>query len=275
MSREQFYRECYLQTGGWIPMAPLSQAVDLGDFCQINRRRVRPLGNILNLNLIEEVLVSEALHLNPDDWQFSVGIQQVFCATEQQQSSEWTKQVLEFSKPGAFMFYGNNPRAQLILNWSQFKEEITLKLSQGEFNFREIYVITGVASMADWGLVIAAKSGAKLETSAQIRTTDSFDLLNHHSCMVEQSNDIESFEKSNECTNNFFRAKKLVLSDQKKEHFTRQVLRNCDGSFKSRSADWLNTDLLNRVEANELNLANCLEFFDWVDVSLDDVEKLC
>lgn len=275
MNKKQFYRQCYLQTGGWIPVTSPNQQIELGDFCQIKVEQLRCLGNILSLRLVEDVLISENLSLDSDNWRLNEGVSQIFCATEQQQNSEWTNQVLEFEHQGSFFFYGGNPTCQLILNFSHFKDDITVKLTQSEFNFRDIYVITGVTTVDDWALAIAGKAKAQLKTTTQIRASDYFDLLIHQSSMAEQSNDIAIYQKHNEMPTSFFKAKKLVLKDHKKEYFLKEILCREQTMAPQTLSSWLNSDLLDRVEANELNLGTCLDFFTWVDVSLDDVEKLC
>lgn len=280
MNNRTFLRQCYLQTGGWIPMTPMLSRLELGDFGQINHERVNLLGNVFALHLVEDIEIAEDIHLNTNNWQLSDGVNRSFNEREQlmdegQSAIEWRKQVLSFNEPGSFFFHGHNPVARMVLNWSRFKNDITLKLTQADFSFREVMVVTEVATLDNWTLAISGAADAELELSAQTSTNDFFDLLAEQSCRAQQSRDIATFERHIGPSCFFFKGKKLVLRDHKEEQFIRQTLDQRERYNQQTLANWLNTDMINRVESNELNIATCLEFFDWVDLNLDDVEKLC
>lgn len=279
---KHFYQQSYLQSSGWLPMKPLSQPVELGDFFQISRQQIRPLGSIKSSAMVEPIQQSDRLNLNPLDWQLKDQVRQLYSKHQQiegeHQDHQWTQQVLEFSEPGSFIFYANNPNCQLILNWSKIKDELTIKLTQSEYSFRDIYVVTGVARLSDWGLAIADKPGAQLETTAQLRTNNHFDLFRHHSSITQASQDLFQFDKSNEDPCYFFKAKKLILSDTKRDQCLHHLLQQYDPREGQQPLNlltgWLNTDLLNAQQTQQLNMANCIEFFDWADANLDDIAGL-
>jgi len=280
MDLEHFYRFCYLETGGWIPAFPPTQTLQLGDFCQINQAKLRPLGNILNFDLVEEVLVSDSLPLDKDDWKIKSGVRQLFCATELVTGeggscSEWTKQLLEFEQQGSFLFYGLEPYCQMLLNWSQIQDDVTLKLTQRDYAFREVYVITALAKMDNWGFASANQPTAELEVLAQTKRREWYELISHETCRIEQSKGIDNIARENELPAYFFKAKRLVISDQKREQFLRDIVLEQALMTPQALSNWLREDLTNRFDATEINLANGLSFFDWVDTNLDDVAKLC
>lgn len=284
MNNRTFFHQCYLQTGGWIPMTPMLSRLELGDFGQVNRQRVNLLGNVFSLHLVEDIDIAEDIHLNHDNWKISSGVQRSLSEREQvvddsmdggQSIVEWQKQVLKFDDSGSFFFHGHNPIARMVLNWSRFKNDVTLKLSQADFSFREVMVVTEVATLDNWTLAISGAANAEMQLSAQTSSNDLFALLGEQSCRAEHSRDIATFERHIEPLCYFFKGKKLALRDHKKEHFIRQTLEQRERFGEDSVANWLNTNMLNRVESNELNIATCLEFFDWVDLTLDDVEKLC
>jgi hypothetical protein len=275
-----FYRQCYRNSGGWIPMMPLAHKLELGDFGQIRQGRLRPLGNIGKLRLVYQIKSTDRIALNPDDWQLEAGVEKIFGSTQtrtddQNSLSTWSKQVLAFGRKGDFVFYGAEPKARFIANWSEFKQDITLKLTQADYSFRDVYVVTAVATVGHWGLAIAGADGAQLELAAETGEADHFAMLSHRTAIAEQSRHIAVFEQSAGRHGYFFKAKKLVLSDQKKDQLISQMLQQNVALEADELANWLSSDLLNRVQANELNPSTCLDYFDWVDVSLDDVEKLC
>jgi hypothetical protein len=281
MDRAHFTRECYLKTGGWLPLNPPSHHLELGDFCQIQHGELRILGSILDLQLVGNTDLKEVdFALNENNWKLSSGVHQAYCSTErisdEDEDELWrTKQVLSFSKPGSFVFNGSRPQCRILTNWSEFEQDITIHLTQRSFAFRQLYVITQLACVDDWALAIARESNAQLEMSSEVSDTDYFRLLSHPSCKVEQSTEIGTLLRSSHEPARFFKAKKLVLKQKKREYFLNEMLKNREGWSDREMAVWLDEDLLNLVESNELNIATCMDFFTWADSSLDEAEMLC
>jgi len=278
MHNKNFYRDCYKKTG-WVPMEPLTRKISVGDLCQINHQHFYPLTNLSHINLVEPVLVSPSLALNPIDWRLSQGVQQICCTLENftKDDGEYyhrARQSLGFTHAGSFVFHGNEPHARLLLNWSQIKDDATLKLTQLHYSFRELYLVTGVATMNEWALSIAGKPDAQLEMSAALNDTDFFSLISHSSAESELCKDIAIYEKSSAKPAHFFKAKKLVLSDTMNDFYINRLVENQKHLHSPLIANWLNADLINLVKTNELNLNTSISFFDWVDISLDDVEQL-
>ncbi len=278
MLRTEFFHECYLRTG-WIPMQPLSRQIKLGDVCQIQHGRFQALLNLDQIHLAERALEVGSIHLNPIDWRIKRGVQQTECqihtdANKAGEQYQWTEQVLQFAQAGSFLFHGSEPHAQLLLNWNQIRDDVTLNLTQQHYSFRHVYVVTAVASMKDWGLTISGQEGGHLEMSAGIGNTDSFAMLSHSSAQTAKCRGIAYNEQANGQPAHFFKAKKLVMSDGRMDHFLRQVVENKVDLSEQVKANWLNADLMNLLKANELNLATCHNFFSWVDASLDDVALL-
>lgn len=265
-------------------MTPLTASLDLGDFGQIRQSRLIPLGNICKLRLVYPIKSTGLIPLNPWDWQMESGIGKSVGNTQTQShiledslesQNAWITQALTFKQKGGFVFHGSEPKAQFIANWSEFKQDITLKLTQTDFSFRDVYVVTAIASVNQWGLAIAEAEGAELEIAAQTSEADCFAMLSHQTVIALQSRNIARFEKSAGRTAYFFKAKKLVLSDKKYDHMISQMLNQNCALEPDEPANWLSSGLINRVQANELTPTTCLEFFDWTDTTLDDVEKLC
>ena len=281
---QTFYHHCYLNTGGWIPMMPLATKLELGDFGQIHQSKFMPLGNIVKLRLVSAIKRTELIPLNPWDWRLEAGLEKTAGNTQSQSQTledgletqcAWTTHSLSFKQKGDFVFHGLKPEARFITNWSEFMQDITLRLTQVEYSFREVYVVTAIASVNQWGLAIAGADDAQLEMVAQTSDADYFAALSHETVIALQSRHIARFETSAKRTAYFFKAKKLVLSAQKTDQLINQMLQPSEGLGPDELAHWLSADLLNRVRVNELNAANCLDYFDWADVSLNDVEKLC
>lgn len=273
-----FFHDCYLQTG-WIPMQPLQRKIELGDVCQIQQGRMQPLLNLHQAHLIDQQMDSTSLHLNPVDWRIQNGVWQSHCEirTDTNKAGEayqWTEQVLSFDQPGSFVFHGNEPRAHLLLNWHHIRDDVTLKLTQMHYNFRDVYVISAVATTHDWGLSIAAQKGARLEMSATLGHTDCFTLLSHNTAQTAKCKGIACYEQARGMPAYFFKAKKLVLCEERVDHYLRHIVENREKLSPAVEANWLTTDLVNLATIHELNQNTCSKFFTWIDCSLDDVVRI-
>ncbi|WP_248798723.1 hypothetical protein [Pseudomonas sp. MWU13-2105] len=278
MLRKRFYRDCYLKTG-WLPMQPLARSLAVGDVCQLQHGRFQPLLNIVDAHLVEQVAVSQPIALDPIDWRFGQDGQQTFCETlwsedEQGEHRAFTKQVLEFSQAGGYAFSAGAVQARLLTNWHQIRDDVTLKLTQLRYGFREAYVVSGVLQASDWALVVAAQEGARLDLSTALAGGDRHTLLGHGSTRMQQSQGIAEFEQSQGQSGFFFKARKLLLSDAMYDHYLGLLLDNPADLRPAEIANWLNAPLLNLTRSNELNLTTSIGFFAWAELSLDDVERL-
>lgn len=278
MSKKVFYSHCYQQTA-WLPMQPFAHRLALGDLCQMRQGRFQPLLNIGDAHLVENLLVSPEIALDQSGWALSRGVKQLLCETQTEQGGDsedyyWTRQVLEFSHTGDFIFHAKKPKASLLMNWAQIRDDLTLKLTQLHYGFRQVYVITGVAKVEDWGLAVAGQADARLEMSAALCDSNSFNLLSHGSARADRCTGIDCYEKTNGQPAYFFKAKKLVMSDAMTDRYLSLVVENKAELGGGEIANWLQADLLDLVKVNELNLTTSISFFNWVDMSLDDVALL-
>ena len=314
---EKFYRQCYQRTNGWIPMMPLGGTVKLGDFGQIADSKFLPLGNIAELKSLpndipEEpaIKVCTGIELNSDDWQMSDGIE-IENTSRQSTRSEYggednslellRERSIWFASKGSFSFNCSAPRAEFILNWNQINQIIMLGLTLLDHSYREVYVVTRVASVDRWELAIAKAKNAELKVTSRVRDADLGNFTNDASAEIQQSRGLDIYDKGIDRPAHFFQAKKLIMSDVKRDHYVEKILNQRDTLPSHIIANLLKTDLLNMVEKNELNqpyfsecddsgydnkedkiepcckinLAPYFEFFDWADISLDDVAKLC
>lgn len=265
-----FANHCVTQSGGWLPMMPLGQSLALGDFGQQQGLAFEVLGNIRDLSLVQPVNAVDPVSLG-DQWCWSDGVAVNYrgLASEADNiDSQWQKQVLGFNGPGSFAFHGRQPQAQWLLNWAEFAPDITLKLTQSVFNFREVMVITAVATVEQWGLVVADSTEAELVVLNQ----DSSDWsgLSHHSAQLSQSRGLSESVLGCEQPAYFFKAKKLILSQTKQDQLLQQLLLQPNSPTGPQLSHWLSAGLMNRLQPHELNLNTCLETFDWADVTLAD-----
>ncbi len=125
---------------------------------------------------------------------------------------------------------------------------------------------------------MAEKAKGKLVVSSEVEEPDFFHWF-HESARIEKSEHLRITQQQKPQDPSFYKAKKLIINEKKKDSFIRGLYERQkvvgDGKTGSYSlANWLKTDLLNLVVVNELNPATALEFFDWTNMTLDDLKEL-
>ncbi len=251
---KQFCRHCYLNTSGWLPMTPVFSKLALGDFGQIHQGRFKPLGNIQQFPL--QLTHSDEIALDAWQWQMESDVEKITSNHE----AQYQNQSITFKQKSDFIFHCTEPKARWLYHWADLKPQLILNFTQLDYSFRELCIISAITTVNDWGLVIAATDNACFEWAAQTDEQRSTLHLNHTSATLLQSQHIACFEKSAGRDAYFFKAKKLVLSDK-----TIQDLQRAQPT-------WSNSELINLIPPHQLTVDTCLDYFDWADVTLDDVE---
>lgn len=293
-----FYRNFYMRTSGFIPTKPLNQNVYPGDFFQIRNGEMIVLGNIFRKNIVnsEECKFGSNIQLNPANWTFSDSVTKPYSGRGRGHSAidgqfEFSKQVLAFSDKGSFLFKSNEPHSLKILNWTDIQQQLIIKLTQTYYSFRELYLITETATVSDWTLAISGSDKGELEIATDSENFGLVDLFGHHSAKTIQSKDIEFYHREHRKKPAFFKAKKLVVQEEKLDVFISELIyqRQEQGEWARNFYDYdfhhdpgyttqlpgsAQASVLDMLQANELNPNTALLYFRWADANLDDIEKL-
>jgi len=293
-----FYRNFYQRTGGFIPGKPINLSVFPGDFFQIKNGEILQLGNIFRNNIVEpeNVNFGYGSKLNPASWDFSDGVSKPYSGRGVgsgpiEGEFEYSKQVLAFSKKGSFLFRGLNPESVKILNWIELEQQLIIKLTQTLFSFRELYVVTESATTSEWTLAISGSEKGELEIATDKENFGLLDIFGHHSSKTIQSKDIDYYHREAKRKPTFFKAKKLVVQEDKAEYFISELLQQrlnqnewaaeffeydfqCDPVYMPQIRSNEQAGILDMLQANELNPNTALDYFRWIDANMDDIEKL-
>ena len=291
-----FYRTFYMNTGGFIPTKPLNQSLYPGDFFQIRNGEMIVLGNIFRARVIDpmDCEIGNEIRLNPVTWNFSDGVTKPYSgrghSTQTGSGFEFSKQILSFDKRGSFFFKAEAPEAVKIMNWNGIQQQLIIRLTQTQYSFRELYVVTECATTESWTLAIAGAPKAELEITTDIENFGLVDIFGHHSARTVQSKDIEYYHREPKRRPSFFKAKRLAVQDEKLETFISQLI-SAQQSQNDWAREFFNYDfhydhvympqvkdsqisLLDMLQSNQLNPNTALLYFKWVDANLDDIEKL-
>lgn len=293
-----FYRNFYLNTGGFIPTRSLNQNTYPGDFFQIRNGEMIILGNIFREGIVDpnEHRLSCSTKLNAAGWSFSNGVTKPYSGRGTALGSvggefEYSKQVLAFADYGSFLFRGNEPESVKITNWSELQQLLIIRLTQTVYSFREIYLVTEIATTSDWTLAIAGSGKAELEIATEDENFGLVNIFGLVSAKTIQSKDIEFYHREPERRPCFFKAKKLAVQDERLDVFVSELIARMqsqdewagsffDYDFKYDRANALPTasgaqaSILDMLHTNQLNPTTALLYFRWVEASMDDVEKL-
>jgi hypothetical protein len=294
----KFYRNFYIRTGGFIPTKPLNQNIYPGDFFQIRNGEMIVLGNIFRNGIVdpEECRFRYGNKLNPVGWSFGEGVTKPYSGRGSGHGSiagefEFSKQILAFADFGCFFFKGNDPESVKILNWGDLQQQLIIKLTQTYYSFREAYVVTESASASDWTLAVASSDKGELEIATDSENFGLVDIFGHHSARTIQSKDIEFYHREPNRRPGFFKARKLVVQDEKLEVFISELINqrlgqdewaggfydydfHYDTVFTSQIPGNMQASMLDMLQANQLNPNTALLYFRWADMNLDDLEKL-
>jgi hypothetical protein len=298
MVYKNFYRNFYKRTGGFIPTKPLNQNIYPGDFYQVRNGEMIMLGNIFRNGIIDpgDGRFDYGIKLNPACWHFSDGVTKPYSGRGSGHGPvggefEFSKQVLAFAGAGSFFFRGNDPESVKIRNWNDLQQPLIIRLTQTYYSFRELYVVTECATTADWALAIASSGHAELEIATDTENFGLVDIFGHPSARTIQSKDIEFYHRESKRKPGFFKAKKLVVQEEKLDVFISELLHqrydqnewassfyeydfSYDPVYTPQIRGNAQASVLDMLGANELNPNTALLYFRWADANLDDIEKL-
>jgi len=293
-----FCRKFYLKTGGYIPTRALNQHVYPGDFFQVRNGEIVVLGNIFRNGVIDQsdCRFGYGSKLNASLWSFGDGVSKPYSGRGSGHGPisgdfEYSKQILAFSGYGSFLFKGHDPESVKIMNWNELQQALIIRLTQVCYSFRELYVVNEIATTSDWTLVVAGSDSAELEIATDAENFGLTEIFGHHSSKTIQSKDIEFYHHESGRKPCFFKAKKLVIQDEKLEAFISEFLAQRENQdewaseffkydFNHGSVNEVQAppdtqaSILDMLQANQLNPNTALLYFRWADANLDDVEKL-
>jgi hypothetical protein len=294
-----FYRKFYQRTAGFIPTQPYMQNMYPGDFFQIKAGEIVVLGNIFRKGLIRDSAIAfgNGIPASLSLWMFSDAMNKSYAGTGSGQGSiavkaSFSRQVINFHARGGFYFKANQPESLRMLNWGDVQEELIIKMTQSLYSFRELYIVTESAVAADWTLAVSASERGEIETEVEDEENAGLlDIFGHQKSKTIQSRDIEFFYTESKRKPSFFKAKKLVVQDEKVSLFisdlisSRETHHEWAGSFfdyqfqhepgyLSPGAGKSPAGILDMLQANELNPSTANLYFKWNDMDLDDIEKL-
>lgn len=280
-------------------MIPASVNIFPGDFFQITNGQINLLGNIFRQKLINlpDVLISDAIDLSPQNWNFSNGVTKPYAGRGTGQNGiegefEFSRQILAFEKAGSFIFKGNSPKAFKILDWNRLQDELIIKLTQTYFSFRQVYVVTEALMLDDWSLAISGEEDGELEIATEQENFGLVDIFGEVDSKTIQSKNLAYMHSERRRNTQFFKAKKLAVQDRKLDYVISELIQFrydhqtwADNFYNlplELESDWqlrgepkyYEANVLDLLSGNQLNPNTVLDYFQWLNTSLDDIDYL-
>ncbi|MFT3795819.1 hypothetical protein [Flavobacterium sp.] len=295
----KFYRSFFARTHGFIPAKPLNHHTYPGDFFQIRGGEMFFIGNIFTSGIVdpEKAIFEHGIRQNPEGWHFGDGVSKPYCGRGTGHSAlegefEFSKQILAFESQGSFLFRAHEPESVKIANWSALQNELILKLTQTHHSFRDLYLVTETASTSDWTLAVSGGVNGELEIATDAQNYGLTDIFGDAATKTIQSKDIEYYFRESKRRPCFFRAKKLIVQQEKIEVIVEELI-----SQRSLQNEWAadfydfkfhhnlpvyaapfshaaQASVLDLLPGNQLNPNTALAYFKWTDANAEDIEKL-
>ncbi|WP_323789893.1 hypothetical protein [Psychroserpens sp.] len=294
---KKFYRGFYANTG-YIPTSPLQLKVYPGDFFQIHNGQMLVLGNIYNdriVDIVDDCIKKDIAHSSLN-WSFNDGVTKPYSARGTgtdivEGEFEFSKQTLKFNSNGSYLFKGNNPKSIKIANWDAIQDALIIKLTQVLYSFREVYVVTETATTSECAIAIASSKKGKLQIATDSENFGLVDFFGHPSSKTIKSKNIEFYNQETKRKPMFFKAQRLTVREEQSEAFISDFiskrdndslwansffdyeLRNDDTVTMPRLSNHNKLNLLDLLQANQLNPNTALSYFKWTNADLNDIEK--
>lgn len=279
MQLQQYNQNCF-KLSGYLAASPTLAPLCVGDFAQVSQGQAKVLGNLLGVNFANEIIINEtAITAKDSPWVLSEGVehqqklqQSDGLAVESANLGSWQKNIYQFKSPESFIFHGKEGINEGIGNWNDVSSEVTLRLTQSHYSFRQVLVITEVLRFDQWGLAIAAKANGQLELALQadmqLQGHDAHAVLSHQQRVMQSSRNMYFAGAGDDSQRLFYRAKMLVLSDALQDRARNDIIQNQHLTPTMR-ANWLTSDSINGLSANTITVNNCIDSFVWRNLTPD------
>ncbi|WP_305982796.1 hypothetical protein [Roseivirga thermotolerans] len=300
----QLFRDLFRKTNGFMLNWPLGKTIRVGDFFTLRAGKISVVGNIYEsyFQLSISDTFSKDLHrfeaplLEPYDfdrmgwesfrppegmWNIMSG-----CYTNYQSkhlTKPHKKKLLpaevniydtQFPLPGGYFFASSHPHYCRMPHFKEIHKELIRRLTTEFYNFHRIYLVTDVAAVKDFSVGVSAIENAVIQVSRpDYYNGNLIDLVNSEETFdVEKVFGMETLKLKHEGGGIAFRAKKMGLSIKAKDTLIREIFATKDRDIEKYAVELIDNELFHLFPKIEINPSNANEFFEWTDMSLEDIE---
>lgn len=301
---EPLYRSLFSQTSGYVLCWPFGRTIRIGDFFAIRPGTIDVIGNIyesyFQLNIkdtfAQDIYKFSSPVLEPfitknTLWETFTPAKSLWrlsdeCITDYESKqflkphkhkllpAEVNKYSVGFKNEGSFFFQASDVTYVRMPHFREINKEIIRRLTTEFFNFNKIFLITEVAMVKDYSVGISRMEGAELVVSVDEYIDGSIvDLMaSDKSFQVEKVKGLDYLKVRKEGGAIAFKAKKMDLSLKARDTLIRELYRSSEKEFQKYAVELMDNELFHLFPKIEINPGNANEFFEWTELTLEDVE---
>jgi len=299
------YRALFRKTNGFVLNWPLGNHMKIGDFFAIRPRSIDVVGNIyeryfeldIKDTFADDIYRFSSPVLEPfvekndslwevfyppkDHWQLLSNCYSDYKSNKMLEAHKRkiiAPDVNQFATQmrgkGSFFFDANNVHHYRMPHFKEIHKEVIRRLTTEFFNYHKIFLVTDVALVKDFSMGISREDSASLIVSMD----DFFDgtildlLSSDVPYTVERVEGVEHLKLQKPGGAIAFKAKKLDLSLKAREVLIREIYNSADKNIQKYATELMNNELFHLFPKIEINPGNANDFFEWSDLTLEDVE---
>ncbi len=184
------------------------------------------------------------------------------------------KYVVSLNKAGSYFFNATDVQYVRMPHFKEIHKEVIRRLSTEFFNYNKIFLVTEVAHTRDFSAGIS-----RMDDGCLVMSLDEFfnggvlELLSSNfPITVEKTQGLEFLKLREEGGAIAFKAMKMDLSLKAREMLIREIHRSSEKDMKKYAVELIDHDLFHLFPSIEINPGNANDFFEWTQMTLDDLE---
>ncbi len=278
-----FYKDFYRMTCGYIPLWPFKTEADIGDLFVIRFGQMIKVGNICDkyFGVYDQINIEDNWQTLYDSWSIQSGISHSFKLKKPDNffcnPCEQPGLKIEFDSIGAYFFDAPKVSHRSIKNFYDFKFKLLQELASEKFSFKEIFVVTSIAQVETYSLLIASGNDATALVSAKEEKDIPRDLKDltkdKFKGEIQDMKSIHVAHISDKGGQMFFKAQKMEASHQGKEIVRNYLAENLPESMQKHAANIIRYSPTQVMPSIDIYPKEVHRLFDFREMNLNDVSK--
>ncbi|MGB3466111.1 MAG: hypothetical protein WBA74_12615 [Cyclobacteriaceae bacterium] len=284
-SLKPFFKDIFLNTKGFVPVFPFQVTLEIGDYFMVERGQIIKLGGIRGnedfFDLEEPVKISDKFVQPSEIWQTENRIKTSY--KSRGAALEWDNiylseiqqaLIVEFLEKGSYYFRCSEVSARRFENFAKLSEQILQKFVSKEFNFKEIYVVTELASSDRYAVSVAESHGNLAIEFGEEGYYDLNDLVSTDVvCYPQQSKNL-SYNSLDSGKCEFFRAARLDISYDGKQHVSEHIRHHLPENMQEYYHNMMNYAKTRMLKLTNVFPGNAVDFYSFYPMGLEDIEDM-
>ena len=284
-SLKPFFSDLFRNTNGFIPLFPFKLKLDIGDYFMVEQGQLIKLGGLQGneqfFDLDEPVKVSDVFEQPSEIWQSEHKINTSF--KSRGAAMEWENiflsdiqqaLIVEFLETGSYYFRCSEIFTRRFENFIQLEDQILQKFVSKEFNFKEIYVVTELATTDRYAITAADKHGNISIEFTEEGYYELKDLVEPKIIYFPHQSKNISFNSLNNGSCEFIRAAKLDISFEGRQHVSDHIKNHLPENMQQYHHNMMTYAKTNMLKLTNVFPGNAVDYYAFRPMGMEEVEKL-